>query len=289
MKYQFIKDNSSGFSVERMAKVLNVSRSGFYEWRRRPRSSREIENARFDVEIRAIYEASKRRYGSVKITRELKKRGKKYSRNRVANRMRKMDIASKVRKKFKATTNSKHNYPVAPNLLNRNFTTSAANGVWVSDITYIWTKSGWMYLTVFIDLFSRLVTGWSVSSSLGHEMVTEALQRAIWRRKPPKGLMIHSDRGVQYACDGFRNKLKKHGFVQSMSRKGDCWDNAVAESFFKTLKTELIYHIDFSNIHQVEQEIFEYIELFYNRGRLHATLGYKTPDDFEQLEYKKCA
>lgn len=203
--------------------------------------------------------------------------------------MRKMGIASKVRKTFKATTNSKHNYPVAPNSLNRNFTASAPNKVWVSDITYIRTKCGWVYLTVFIDLFSRLVTGWAISHSLSHEMVLEALQRAIWRRKPAKGLMIHSDRGVQYACDGFRNQLKKHGFVQSMSRKGDCWDNAVSESFFKTLKTELIYHVDLFNIHQVKRELFEYIELFYNRRRLHATLGYKTPADFEQIEFKKCA
>ncbi len=289
MKYQFIKDNHSGFSVERMAKVLNVSRSGFYAWGKRPRSNREIENARLDVEIKAIYEASKHRYGSVKITCALEKRGKKYGRNRVANRMRRMDIASKVRRKFKATTNSKHNYPVAPNLLNRNFTASAPSEVWVSDITYIRTKSGWTYLTVFIDLFSRIVTGWAVSTSLSHEMVLEAFQKALWRRKPGKGLIVHSDQGVQYACDEFRKTLKKHGCIQSMSRKGDCWDNAVAESFFKTVKTEWAYHVDLQNSHHVKREAFEYLEIFYNRERLHATLGYKSPAEYEELEYKKCA
>ena len=188
MKYQFIKDNSSGFSVERMAKVLNVSRSGYYAWLSRPHSQRAEENSRLDIEIKSVYEASKGRYGSVKITRELLNRGKNYSRKRIAVRMRMMGIASKTRRKFKATTNSKHNYPVAPNLLNRNFTASAPNEVWVSDITYIRTKFGWTYLTVFIDLFSRIVTGWSVSSSLGQEMVTEALSWAIWRGNKAQGL-----------------------------------------------------------------------------------------------------
>ena len=289
MKYPFIKDNSSGFSVERMAAVLNVSRSGYYTWLDRPRSSREIENIRLDVEIKSVYERSQSRYGSVKITHELVKRGKKYGRNRVANRMRKMGIASKVSKKFKATTHSKHTYPVAPNLLNRNFVVSAANEVWVSDITYIWTKSGWSYLAVFIDLFSRSVVGWAVSRSLSHEMVLQAFQNALWRRKPGKGLIVHSDRGVQYACDEFRKTLKKNGFIQSMSRKGDCWDNAVAESFFKTVKTEWAYHVDFQDIHHVKREAFEYLEIFYNRERLHATLGYQSPAEYEEKEYKKCA
>ena len=289
MKYQFIKDNSPGFSVERVAKVLNVSRSGYYAWLSRPRSSREIENIRLDVEIKSVYEHSQRRYGSVKITRELQKRSKKYGRNRVASRMRKMGIASKVRKKFKATTNSKHNYPVAPNRLNRNFTASSPNQVWVSDITYIRTKSGWSYLTVFIDLFSRSVVGWAVSTSLSHQMVLEAFGKALWRRKPGKELIVHSDQGVQYACDEFRKTVKKNGFIQSMSRKGDCWDNAVAESFFKTVKTEWAYHVDFQDIHHVKREAFEYLEIFYNRERLHATLAYLSPAEYEEKEYNKCA
>ena len=289
MKYQFIKDNSPGFSVERVAKVLNVSRSGYYAWLSRPRSRRAEENIRLDVEIKSVYEHSKRRYGSVKITRELLRRGEKCGRNRIAARMRKMGIASKVRKKFKATTNSKHNYPVAPNLLNRNFTASGPNEVWVSDITYIWTKSGWSYLTVFIDLFSRSVVGWAVSTSLSHQMVLEAFQNALWRRKPGKELIVHSDQGVQFACDEFRKTLTKHSFIQSMSRKGDCWDNAVAESFFKTVKTEWAYHVDFQDIHHVKREAFEYLEIFYNRERLHATLAYLSPAEYEEKEYNKCA
>ncbi len=289
MKYQFIKDNSSGFSVEGMAAALNVSRSGYYACLSRPRSRRAEDNIRLDVEIKSVYERSQRRYGSVKITRELLKRGKKYSRNRVASRMREMGVASKARKKFKATTHSKHNYPVAPNLLNRNFTASAPNEVWVSDITYIRTKSGWSYLTVFIDLFSRIVTGWAISTSLNHEMVLEAFQKAFWRRKPGKGLIVHSDQGVQFACDEFRKTVKMYGFIQSMSRKGDCWDNAVAESFFKTVKTEWAYHIDFQDIHHVKREAFEYLEIFYNRERLHATLAYQSPAEYEENEYKKCA
>ena len=289
MKYRFIQDNRALFPLERMAKVLRVSRSGYYAWCGRPRSPRAQENIHLDVQIKSVYETSRGRYGSMKITHELMKQGWRYSRNRVAARMRRLGIASKTRKKFKATTDSKHSYTVAPNLLNRNFAAAAPNQVWVSDITYIRTKSGWTYLTVFIDLFSRIVTGWAVSRSLNHEMVTEALQMGIWRRRPEKGLMIHSDQGVQYACDNFQNMIKKHDLVQSMSRKGNCWDNAVAESFFKTLKTELIYHVDLHNIHQLKHELFEYIELFYNRERLHATLDYKTPADFEQSVYKKCA
>lgn len=289
MIYQFMKEHRFMFPIERMAGVLNVSRSGYYAWVKRPRSRREIENARLDVEIKAVYEASKRRYGSVKITRELNKRGKKYGRTRVANRMRRMNIRSKVAKRFKATTDSKHSYPVAPNRLNRDFTASLPNQVWVSDITYIRTESGWSYLTVFLDLFSRIVVGWAVSTSLSHKMVLEAFGRALWRRKPGKGLIVHSDQGVQYACDEFRETLVKHSCIQSMSRKGDCWDNAVAESFFKTLKTEWAYHVDLQDIDHVKRETFEYLEIFYNRERLHATLGYQSPAEYEQLQYKKCA
>jgi len=289
MIYHFMREHRFTFPVERMAKVLNVSASGYYVWIKRPPSKRSRENARLDVVIKAVYEANKRRYGSVKITRELQKRGMKYGRTRVANRMRKMRIASIVRKRFKATTNSKHSYPVAPNRLNRNFTASSPNKVWVSDITYIRTKSGWSYLTVFMDLFSRIVTGWAVSASLSHQMVLEAFQKALWRRKPGKGLIVHSDQGVQYACDAFREILQQHGCIQSMSRKGDCWDNAVAESFFRTVKTEWTYHVDLQDVRHVKTEAFEYLEIFYNRKRLHATLGYLSPAEYEQLQYKKCA
>ena len=203
--------------------------------------------------------------------------------------MRKMGIRAVVRRKFRVTTDSRHKYPVAPNLLERDFTTDLPDQVWVSDITYLWTRTGWLYLTAIIDLFSRMVVGWSLSSSLGHEMVLTALYRAIRQRRPPKGLIFHSDRGVQYACNGFTKVLKKHGIIQSMSRKGNCWDNAVAESFFSILKSELVYQTNFYNKQDALQKVFEYIEIYYNRQRKHSTIGYMNPSQYEDQFWKKCA
>jgi putative transposase len=268
-----------------MCRSLEVSRSGYYAWFKRPPSYRQLETRRLDMEIKAVYQAHKSRPGSPKIALELQERGMKVSRNRVARRMRQMGLRACTRRKFRVTTNSRHKYPVADNLLQRDFSSDRPNRVWVSDITYVWTRQGWLYLAVFIDLFSRSVVGWSVSASLGHEMVVKALKRAVWRRHPPEGLIIHSDRGVQYACRGFTEALDHHGFVQSMSRKGDCWDNAVAESFFKTIKTELIYQNTYFTRDQAKKEIFEYIESYYNGIRRHSTLGYKTPTQYERLKY----
>ncbi len=265
-----------------MCRVLSVSRSGYYSWRSRPESRRAIQNRRLDVHIKAIYMKHKGRSGSPKITEELRDKGFSVSKNRVARRMKKAGLRSIVRRKFRATTDSKHSYPVAPNLLNRNFSASAPNTVWVSDITYIATECGWLYLTMFLDLFSRKVVGWALSSSLASQMVQTALRRAIRNRRPGPGLIVHSDRGVQYACNDFRNLLNKHGFVQSMSRKGNCWDNAVAESFFSVIKSELIHHEHFRGPKDTLAAIFEYIEVYYNRKRKHSTLGYKTPDQFER-------
>ena len=265
-----------------MCRVLTVSRSGFYSWLKRPESQRKIENRQLDAHIKSIYMKSKRRYGSPKITYELCSRGWKVSKNRVARRMKQAGLKSIVRRKYRPTTDSKHSHPVAPNLLERNFTASAPDRVWVSDITYIATQRGWLYLTVFLDLFSRLVVGWSLSSSLSRKMVLTALYRAIHRRNPSAGLIIHSDRGVQYACNDFRKTLKKHGFIQSMSRKGDCWDNAVAESFFSILKSELIHRERFAGPNEVLHSIFEYIEVLYNSQRRHSTLGYLPPAEYEQ-------
>jgi transposase InsO family protein len=242
-----------------------------------------------DAEIREIYDHNKGRYGSPKITQELKDRGWRVSKNRVAKRMREMGLRSIIRRKFRVTTDSKHNFPVSPNLLERNFTTDGPDKVWVSDITYLATRTGWLYLTVIIDLFSRLVVGWALSSSLSHEMVVTALKRAIKGRRPGAGLIFHSDRGVQYACTGFRKELGKHGFVQSMSRKGNCWDNAVAESFFGIMKTELVYHTRYEGHQDTLHSIFEYIEVFYNRERRHSTLGYLTPVEYENQKLRFCA
>ncbi|MDP6651609.1 MAG: IS3 family transposase, partial [Gammaproteobacteria bacterium] len=186
-----------------------------------------------------------------------------------------------VRRKFVVTTQTKHNLRTAPNLLSRAFDQETPNKVWVSDITYLKSRVGWLYLTVFIDLFSRRVVGWQVSRSLEHETILDALKQAVRSRRPEPGLMIHSDRGVQYCCDGFRMAVDSHGFIQSMSRKANCWDNAVAESFFRALKTEWAYHIELDNLEQARRELFEYIEVFYNNQRLHATLDYVTPADFE--------
>jgi len=248
-----------------------------------------LDNQRLDAEIREIYDGSKGRYGSPKITQELRDRGRKVSKNRVAKRMRKAGLRSKIRRKYRVTTDSKHHFPLAPNLLDRNFTAQVPDTVWVSDITYLATKSGWLYLTVIIDLFSRIVVGWALSSCLSHQMAVVALKRAISRRRPAKGLVFHSDRGVQYACTDFRKELAKHEFIQSMSRKGDCWDNAVAESFFGILKTELVYHQSYEGHQDTLHSIFEYIEVFYNRQRRHSTLGYLCPSEYEKQKVKLCA
>jgi len=272
-----------------MCRVFEVSRSGYYRWLKRKPSPRQLDNQRLDGEILEIYDGSKGRYGSPKITRELRDRGRMVGKNRVAKRMRHAGLRSKVRRKYRVTTDSKHSFPVAPNLLERNFTTDAPDKVWVSDITYLATRTGWLYLTVIIDLFSRLVVGWALSSSLGHEMVVTALKRAVLGRRPGRGLIFHSDRGIQYACTGFRKEIGEHGFIQSMSRKGDCWDNAVAESFFGIMKTELIYHEKYGGQQDALHSIFEYIEAFYNRERRHSALGYLSPAEYEKQKLKLCA
>ena len=241
-RYRLVAEHRAQWGVEERCRVLQVSRSGYYDWQQRPPSPRAEQTQRLDTTIKELFEASKRRSGSPKITRELTKRGWRVSKNRVPRRMRLPGLRSIVRRRFRVTTNSKHRYPVAPDRLQRNFTAQRPNQVWGSDITYLRVGCGWLYLAVFIDLYSRPVVGWALSSSLDHTLVLTALQRAVALRRPPRGLIIHSDRGVQYACSSFVEGVSQRGFVQSMSRKGDCWDNAVAESFFHLLKTEVTYH-----------------------------------------------
>jgi transposase InsO family protein len=221
-----------------MAHVLGVSASGYYAWLSRPESPRKKERRLLDVRVKAVFEENRRRYGALKICRALSAQGHLYGRGRVADAMRRQGLRACVGRKFVVTTQTKHTLSTAPNLLNRAFDQDRPNSVWVSAITYLKSRSGWLYLAVFIDLFSRRVVGWHLSTSLKHDLVLFALSKAVQRRRPRPGLMIHSDRGVQYCCDGFRNMVDIHGFIQSMSRKADCWDNAVAESFFRTLKTE---------------------------------------------------
>ena len=275
--------------MERMAKMLSVSKSGYYAWISRPLSRRKQERRYLDVLVKAAFEANQRRYGSRKISRELLAKGSPYSRSRVADSMRRQGLRSKVRRKFVVTTDTKHDFMASPNLLNRDFETDRPNKVWVSDITYLSSRAGWLFLVVFIDLFSRRVVGWCVSTSLGHETVLTALDRAVWQRRPDPGLMIHSDRGIQYCCQGFRKAIHTHQFAQSMSRKANCWDNAVAESFFRTLKTEWLYHLDLIDLDHAQRELFAYIEMFYNNQRLHAYLDYMSHAIFERLTLQKVA
>jgi putative transposase len=269
--------------VEKMCRVLDVSRSGYYAWRSRPKSQRELANEKLLEKIRASHESSGRVYGVRKIRADLKNRGVGCSHNRVHLLMARNNIASCRLRKFKATTNSKHNFPIAPNLLNQNFKVTRANYAWVSDITYIPTGEGWLYLAAVTDLYHKKVIGWSMDETMTKELAINALRQAINRVKPPKGVIHHSDRGSQYASHAYQDLLCEHGFQPSMSRKGNCYDNACAESFFSTLKNELIHLNRFKTRREARQAIFQYIEVFYNRQRLHASLGYRTPHEFEQM------
>ncbi len=284
-----MRENRVEFSVERMAWVLEVSRSGFYAWLRRGKGKRSLKRESFDGEVRKVFEHFHCRSGRDKVQEELCRRNHRCSRNRVGASFKRMGLKARRIKKFKVTTDSRHLFPVAPNLLNRNFHATEPNRVWVSDITYLKSRTGWLYLTVIIDLYSRMVVGWCVSRSLSHEMVLTALYRAIWRRRPPRGLIFHSDRGVQYCCEAFRKVSRLLGIVQSMSRKGDCWDNAVAESFFGTLKTEILGNYVFEDMADAERILFQELEIYYNRQRLHSTLGFIPPAEAEEIKGVKSA
>jgi transposase InsO family protein len=264
-----------------MCQVIGASRSGYYRWKKLPDGKRQKENEKILMAIKESHKNSRRAYGSPRITDELQSKGIKCSKNRVARIMKVHGIVAKAAKKFKATTNSSHNLPVAENLLNQNFTAEKPNTVWLSDITYIPTLEGWLYLVVILDLFSRQVVGWAMSDRLTSGFVVKALHQAIGRRHPGSGCIFHSDRGIQYASTDCRDVLMAYGFIQSMSRKGNCYDNAVAESFFHTLKTEHVYDYRYETRAEARQSIFEYIEMFYNRKRRHSALGYRSPISFE--------
>jgi len=271
--------------VSRSARLLG--RQGYYDWFDRPESQRSRENKVFLKKIKEIHKDNYKTYGSPRITEELNENGFTCSRPKVARLMRKNDIWAKTKKKFKVTTNSDHSYPIAPNLLKQDFWTASANRIWVGDITYIRTWQGWLYLTVILDLFNRKVVGWSMSDRLTANTTTiPAFIQAIKHHQPLPGLIFHSDRGVQYACDKFRGLLKTFKVIQSMSGKGNCYDNAVAESFFHTLKTELVYHETYRTRAEAKTSLFHYIEIFYNRIRKHSTLGYKSPNEYEQSTNK---
>jgi len=265
-----------------MCQVLEVSRSGYYDWLNRKPSQRQLENEKLKIKIAEIYWQHKGRYGSPRIYRQLKQEGYNYNIKRIERLMNVMGLKAIQKRKFKRTTNSNHNLPLKDNLLKRNFNVTQPNKVWASDITYISTNEGWLYLAVVIDLYSRKVVGWSINKTMTRQLVIDALNMGIKNRKPDKGLIFHSDRGSQYASHDFQKKLWKNGIRSSMSRKGDCWDNAVAESFFSTIKTELIYHNKYKNRKQARRDIFQYIAVYYNRIRMHSTLNYKSPEDYEK-------
>ena len=265
-----------------MCAVLGVSRSGYLAWEKRPPSARAQQQEERRVRIAAIHAASRRNYGSPQVHRELREQGEAISVNTVAQLMRAEGLRSKRQRRFvPCTTDSRHDHPPAANLLNRDFTADAPNRKWVCDLTYIPTGEGWLYLAVVLDLYSRKVVGWSMAAHLRTELAGEALRMALARRQPEAGLLHHSDRGVQYACGDYRRWLTDAGIVCSMSRKGNCCDNAVAESFFSTLKTELVYHEAYATRDAARQAVFEYVEVFYNRQRRHSSLGYVSPEAFE--------
>jgi len=282
MKYRYIQAHRSEHCVKKMCQVLGIRRSAFYKWEKQAPSPRAEENRRMLEHIQVINNTSETEdYGSPRMTVELLARGFACSTPRIARLMRANGIRAKRKVKFKVTTDSKHKEPISPNLLNQDFTAESPKRKWVSDLTYIWTLQGWLYLTIILDLFDRRIVGWALSERMHSEVTSlAALNDAIQKERPEPGLIFHSDRGVQYADKAFRKRLKSQKMVQSMSGKGNCYDNAVAESFFKTLKSELIYKFVFATRQAARLKTFEYIESTYNRIRRHSTLGYLSPVQF---------
>jgi len=281
VKYAFIREHRTVHKVARLCDLLEVSSSGYYDWLDRPESHRARENKRLTDKIRRFHQASREIYGSPKIHEDLLAEGEQCSAKRVARLMKVADIKSKMARKFVITTNSKNTLQPAPDLLKRNFTVDNSNEAWVSDTTFIATREGWLYLAVILDLFARQIIGWSMSTSNNAVLVQDALTMAIWRRGKVKDVIVHSDQGSTYASGSYQQQLSRNNLRCSMSRKGECLDNAVAESFFGSLKNELVYHEDYRTRAEARQSIFEYIEVFYNRKRRHAFLNYMTPVEYE--------
>lgn len=281
MRYEFIESHSDEFPITLMCDVLSVSTSGYYDWRGREPSQRQQENQQLLEEIEQIHAASRGTYGSPRVHRELQAVGWTVGRNRVARIMRENGIRAVQKRSRRRTTNSNHDFPVAPNLIDRQFDVDGPNEVWLADITYVPTREGWLYLAAVLDLYSRKIVGWAMSDSMSRQLCIDALTMAALRRKPPEGLIHHSDRGSQYASYDYQKLLATLGMTCSMSRKGDCLDNAPMESFFGTLKQESLHRMDFTNRDEARREIFSYIEGFYNRQRRHSALGYQTPTEYE--------
>lgn len=281
MKFAFVDAEKAKYPIEVLCDVLGVSRSGFYAWKRRSPSPRTRRRARLTIEIVAAHEKSKRRYGSPRVHRALRANGERVSRKTVERVMRENEIVGRQKRRYRRTTDSKHASPIAPNLVQRQFEPKGANQIWAGDVTYIATATGWAYLAVLLDLFSRRVVGWAISTKNDTELALAALRRALRGRLIPVGLVHHTDRGSPYASADYRVALDERGIVASMSRKGDCWDNAVAESFFATLRVELVDDERYSTPTAAEVSIGDYIEHFYNTERLHSHLDYVSPIEFE--------
>lgn len=283
MIFRVIRDHlTPAFTVADCCRVLGVSTSGYYQWFKHPEGKRQKRRAELLEQIRVVHEASRRTYGSPRVRRELLNRGVKLNRKTVAKIMRESSIRSKATKKFKVrTTDSNHAHPVASNVLDRKFTAEKLDAAWLCDITYIPTREGFLYLAGVMDLCSRRIVGWSMADHLRVELVRDALSMATTTRSPAPGLVHHSDRGVQYCCGAYRAELEAWGMIASMSRTGDCYDNAPKESFWATLKKELLSDVEFATREEARAAIFEYIEVFYNRQRIHSSIGYVSPEQFE--------
>ncbi len=279
--YELVQSEKAQFPVDALCEAVGVSRSAFYAWSKSTPSKRQVANERVLAEIRAIHSEHEARYGSPRMVDELRGRGHEVGKHRVARLMQENGIWARVRRRFRHTTDSRHQLPVAPNLLAQNFTATAPNQVWVGDITYIWTAEGWSYLAVLLDLYSRRVVGWAMRKSLSCELALAALDRALTCRQPPLGLCHHTDRGSQYASRAYRRVLERHGVVASMSAAGNCYDNAVAESFFATLKKELVHGCAFETRSEAYDAISNYIENYYNAKRRHSAAGNQSPINFE--------
>jgi putative transposase len=284
MKYDFISKHRFAFGVEKMCRALKVSRSGYYAWADRGPSQREQSNRCLLVKIKKSYDGSRQTYGSPRVTDDLRESGETCNKKRVARLMRINGIAAKTKRRFKITTNSRHNHPVAPNLVNQEFTAQRPGQLWTSDITYLWTKAGWLYLSVVLDVYNRQIVGWAMSERLNRQLVIASLQQALTQNCPTKNMIFHSDQGSQYTSDECRTFLKDNGIQASNSGAGNCYDNAITETFFHTLKTELVYFENYQTREEARLSVFEYIEVFYNRKRRHSALGYKSPIDFLKQE-----
>lgn len=283
MKFAFIQEHRERFPVADLCRVLEVSKSGFYRWHQEPVGKRQHRRQLLGEQIAKVHAQSRGVYGSPRVCETLRKQGHRVCRNTVAKTMKSLGIQARTRRRFRvSTTDSGHAHPIAPNVLARNFHVEQLDCVWLTDITYIPTGEGWLYLAGVMDLCSRRIIGWSMAEHLRADLVLDALHMALAARDPGAGLVHHSDRGVQYACEEYRNVLESRGITVSMSRTGDCYDNAPKESFWGTLKTELVHLEAFATRDEARAAVFDYIECFYNRTRLHSSLGYQSPAQFEE-------